>query len=408
MPVLLKLLYGDYKKESRDKREMDAARQAGFEIQVIQITRNHEDSGTVETVQGTDVYHWSYAWDYDRFIWPNFIRVLSYPVRLYQQALVVRRAKAAVISGHDINALFLAWLSTLFMSAKEKAKLVYDAHEFELGRNVKRGFFGTKCIAWLERFLMKRCFFTIAVNDSIADEMARIHKTTRPLVVRSTPNYWKVDPELTALRKNELLKIAGMDSSTFVLMYHGGIMRSRGIETLLEIAARDERLCAVIMGYSTDDEYMETLKNQAKLLGLGRRAVFIPAVEQSRIWEYAGAADAAMILIKGNVQNHIWSLPNKFFENIQSETPIIASAFPEMKRLIDQYGIGLCCNSDDLEDIFACVEKMREDKMFYANCKKNMSFAKKELCWEKEKQPLVEIYRNLFLEIYKDGVGENE
>ena len=90
-------------------------------------------------------------------------------------------------------------------------------------------------------------------------------------------------------------------------------------------------------------------------------------------------------------------LPNKFFENIQSETPVICSNFPAVAPIVEQYGIGLTCNPEDLEDIDRCVEKMRTDRDFSAQCKENLKKAKEDLCWEKEKTILLAAYKTAVL-----------
>lgn len=90
-----------------------------------------------------------------------------------------------------------------------------------------------------------------------------------------------------------------------------------------------------------------------------------------------------------------YSLPNKFFESIQALTPIVASDFPEMRRIIAQYKIGLNCNSDDLNQINSCIERMRVDKEYYRKCKENLEIAKKDFCWENEKKILVNEFSKL-------------
>lgn len=42
-----------------------------------------------------------------------------------------------------------------------------------------------------------------------------------------------------------------------------------------------------------------------------------------------------------------------------------------------------------------CVERMRTDKAFYAQCKENLKIAKCDLCWEKEKEVLKEAYQKV-------------
>ena len=49
----------------------------------------------------------------------------------------------------------------------------------------------------------------------------------------------------------------------------------------------------------------------------------------------------------------------------------------------------------DIEAINSCVERMRIDKQFYAKCRENMKIAKRELCWEKEKEILIKALKEL-------------
>ena len=92
-------------------------------------------------------------------------------------------------------------------------------------------------------------------------------------------------------------------------------------------------------------------------------------------------------------------LPNKFFENIQSLTPVICSDFPEVSRLVKEYEIGLTCDPADIQDINAQIEKMRTDKAFYESCKRNLLKAKEALCWEREKEKLVSAYEQMMGEL---------
>lgn len=79
---------------------------------------------------------------------------------------------------------------------KKKTISIYDSHEFEMGHNTngKRSKFSSYVIQRLEKLLMKKSVFSIMVNDSIADEVQKIHKLeTRPIIVRNIPNYWEIN-----------------------------------------------------------------------------------------------------------------------------------------------------------------------------------------------------------------------
>jgi len=308
-------------------------------------------------------------------------------------AWCARKLEPAVISGHDIEGLAIGWLSTIGVSKKKRPKLVYDSHEFELGRNAQRSKIYLFLLKYSECFLMKRCAFSIMVNDAIADEVQKIHKLKeRPIVVRSTPNYWMVDPQVCHQVRGELLAQMG-DPREMLLMYHGNVMRGRGIDMLLEVTAKNPNVCTVILGSALQEEYLEELKKNAGKLGIGNRVLFCPAVPIEELWKYVGAADVGMILIPAIVKSYLYALPNKFFENIQSETPIICPNYPSYQPIMEQYSIGLSCDPTDLEQINACVERMRTNKEFYAQCKQNLKQAKEDLCWEKEKRILQGAYR---------------
>ena len=102
-----------------------------------------------------------------------------------------------------------------------------------------------------------------------------------------------------------------------------------------------------------------------------------------------------MMAIEPVSKSYYYSLPNKLFESIQSETPVIASDLPEMKRIVEGYRIGLLCSPGDADDFCACLERLLFDDEFYYSCKKNMIPAKNALCWEKEKLVLQKSYLNL-------------
>lgn len=171
-------------------------------------------------------------------------------------------------------------------------------------------------------------------------------------------------------------------------------MPGRGIETFIKLLSKNKDIYGVIMG-SGQQNYVEELKGQADEGGVADRLLFYPAVKQDELWKYAGAADAGMILASATTKNALFSLPNKFFENIQSGTPIICPFYPEMKRIVDEYKVGLTCDPEDIEDINACIERLRTDRELYAEIKGNIKAAQKELSWDREKKKLYDSYRAL-------------
>lgn len=180
---------------------------------------------------------------------------------------------------------------------------------------------------------------------------------------------------------------------TFIILYHGAIVKNRGIEQLINLLGINSKINLVILGECKDKKYLEELKEKINTLGVETRVIFHPSVPNKDLWQYIGAVDLSVMMISSTVKSYYLSLPNKFFESIQSLTPLITSDFPEMKKIIDKYKIGLTCNPNNVNELNSCVEKMRTDRSFYLKCKNNLKIAKEDFCWEKEKRYLINAFK---------------
>ena len=384
--MVLKIYCAKWKNASRDKRELSVCRELGANV-LVMFKGDNSDSFKKDIVDGFDVVRFS-----TRPLGEKLPKIVNKGISFLQCIYYVKKINPDIITGHDLPALFIAWASNIIR--KRKAALVYDSHEFELGRNVQRSWIKGQMIRWCEHFLIKRCAFSIMVNDPIADEVQKEYRLEkRPIVVRNIPNLWTVYKDVCKKRRKELLNQM-KNPQDMVLMYHGGLMKDRGIETLIKIVSANPEICAVVLGNGAA-EYQKELQDLTLEFHVMDRVFFHSAVPLEKLWEYVGAADVGMILAPATCKNHYYSLPNKFFENIQSETPVICPDYPAMSPIVSQYHIGLTCDPTDLESVNQCVEKMRTDKGFYQKCKENLKIAKKELCWENEKQQLMAAYQEI-------------
>ena len=102
-----------------------------------------------------------------------------------------------------------------------------------------------------------------------------------------------------------------------------------------------------------------------------------------------------MILARATCKNHLYSLPNKLFENIQAGTPVVCPNYPAFKSIVEKYKNGLMCDPEDMNSINECVDKLRTDNKLYNELKDNALKAKEELNWEKERNLLISAYSDL-------------
>lgn len=387
--LVLKVCIGAWENESRDKRELAVCEELGCTTAVL-AKGNPGDKGREDSVAGYKVYRYTTRPLSSKL--PNGInRFFS----LFAWARFVRSSiRPDVISGHNLSGLLVGWISNWFRG-KHKAKLVYDSHEFELGLEDNKPVLKNRMVMLLERLMISKSSLVLMVSDSIADEVSRIHRLkTRPTVVRNVPARWDLDYEKAVAVRNDLLSNVTDARESFVVMYHGGILKNRGIEQLISAVALVPNVVLIILG-NGGNEYVRQLKDLCENSGILNRVVFHDAVDLKELPNYVASADIGVSLLLPTAVNHLYALPNKFFENIQCLNPIIVSDFPEMGKIVDEYDIGIKVNPDDSKDIAKAICVLSQDKSLFENCKANLMKAKVDLCWENEKNKLLEAYERI-------------
>jgi len=382
MKKFVKVVPVEFINEARDNREL----QAVHEIDNINIIVVAKGSGNNVIKRSFYEFH-TLTTRPLRCAPVKINRIISF----FLWARYIRNLRADIVSCHDISALAIAYISSFLLY--KKPKLVYDSHEFEFGRNSKRSKFASWCVLLAERFLIKRCAFSIMVNDTIADAVQKLHKLKeRPLVVRNMQNCIEVDGAVVQQHRERYNALFQFEKTDFIVLYHGAIMNGRGIENIIKAIVDTQGIKCIILGFG-EDTYIQNLKRLIAENRLERNVVFHDAVPQEKLWKYVGAVDVGIVMIDNICLSYYYSLPNKFFQNVQAHTPVIGSDFPEIKRMIEKYNIGLVCKTDDPEALHDAIMRLKDDKVLYNTFKENLKKASKELCWENEERILIDAYK---------------
>ena len=180
----------------------------------------------------------------------------------------------------------------------------------------------------------------------------------------------------------------------FIIMYHGAIMSGRGFQVFIEAVERLHDIYGLILGYGESTD-VEALKQRLHSSTARDRLAYHEAVPQKDLWKYIAAADVEMVTVQAINQSYFYSLPNKLLESIQAGTPVIASIFPEIEKTVNRYHVGLTCDPENVDEVCACIEKLKNDPEFRERCRKNAVAAKEELSWETESRKL----RRAFLQL---------
>ncbi|MDQ6750832.1 MAG: glycosyltransferase family 4 protein [Actinomycetota bacterium] len=262
------------------------------------------------------------------------------------------------------------------------ARVVYDSHELFTERtSASRG----GRLAWrvIERRLIGRADAVITVSESIAEELARRYGIHRPVVVRNLPSEVSPGEGLSPLREQ-----LGIDPAASVALYLGGLQPGRGLEPLIRAAALLDGIVLVLMGPGHAG-YVAGLREAAQRAGVQERTVFAPPAPAEEVVAWARGADVGVAPIQDVSLSYYLSLPNKLFDYIAAGLPIVASDFPEIRRVVEEGGLGALCRPDDPADIARAIRWVLADPVRRQGLRDAAGAAAPGLTWEREAEKLL-------------------
>jgi glycosyltransferase involved in cell wall biosynthesis len=302
-------------------------------------------------------------------------------VRLF---LLLIFRKADFFYSNDLDTL----LPNYLISKLKRKPLIYDAHEYFTGVPELVNRPRVQMIwKWIERRTVPHMKHMVTVNQSIAELYADEYGI-EPAVVRNIP------ASSSGQWQRPTRKEMGLPENTKILILQGsGINIQRGAEEAVEAMKYTEGVLLLIVG---GGDVIELLRKMAEQMGLQKKVRFVPKVPMEELRAYTSLADGGLTLDKDTNINYRFSLPNKLFDYIHAGIPVLASDLPEIRKIVDRYGIGLITPDHDPENLAAMMKQLLFDNDLRAGWMHNLPVAAKELCWEAEQHNLAIVIHNAF------------
>lgn len=280
-----------------------------------------------------------------------------------------------VFYANDLDTLLPLYL----LSKLKKKPLVYDSHELFTEVPELKNRFARKVWLSIEKYIFPRLKSVITVNQSIAAIYRKKYKVEIS-VVRNIPSY--VFHEVSYSSSSRGLKL---------ILQGNGINKDRGGEELVRAMLSIENASLDIVG---NGEVIGQMKSLTEELGLKERITFHSSVTPEKLRLFTLTADLGFSLDKPSNDNYKYSLPNKLFDYIHSNTPTIASSVIEVKRIVEQYQIGSLLAEVTPKNIADAITFYQDNPEELNRQKSNCAKAAKELCWEKEKEVFIKVLLN--------------
>ena len=288
---------------------------------------------------------------------------------------------------HDLNTMYAAKL----VKDSVGAKVVYDSHELwvhrnRVGRNV---FFEQFMDRYFEKKLISYADRVITVCESIAVWLKNEYpKSEKAEVIRNLP--YMIDSDSSGIYKKNVKQRLDIPENDLLIMYTGKFTTGRGIEIGLEVISELPNAHMALLGYG-EPNYVEEITSISTSLGISSKVHFCDPIPYTQVPSFITGADFALVFIEPICLSYEYALPNKLFESIQAEIPIIGSSLVEIKRVVEGLDVGLCFNSkSDLVDRLKNVDAKQ-----VAHYAKNIRKHKSNLHWAAEEAKLLNLYLEL-------------
>ena len=279
------------------------------------------------------------------------------------------------------NFLFSNDLDTLLpnylISKIQKKKLFFDSHELfsEIPELVNKKRVKNVWI-YLEKIIIPRLENIITVSDSIKNYYHNLYGISAT-VLRNIPKIEKIS------QKNFEIDTKGRK----VILYQGSVNIGRGIELMIDTMPLLNGYLFIVIG---DGDIIDKLKTKVIKLSLENRVKFLGKKTPQELKNLTPNAVIGMSLEEDLGLNYRYALPNKIFDYIHANVPIIVSDLPEMRSVIKKYAVGELLIERTPKNLAKTITNMTNNSY-----KKEMKAAKEELNWSKEKEKLTSIFSKL-------------
>lgn len=308
-------------------------------------------------------------------------RVLFYAelnVRLFLKLLFSR---ADLFYANDTDTL----LSVAFAARLRRKPFVFDGHELfpDVPELVDKPMV-RKVWQCVERSFIPKSAVRITVNQGVAYEYERRYGVSFG-VVRNLSSI--LDSEVSAHPTSPEFDFH--DSK--VLLYQGAVNKGRCVKELIDAMEYLPDCRLVVVGSGDIKDEMQRYAGGKSYAG---RISFTGRMMPDDLRRLTSQAALGFCIMQNMGLNYYLSLPNRISDYAVAGIPVLASDFPEIRRVVEEYGLGTLVAEDTVanpQGLASVVRATLAQWQSMAGEERSARFAraKAELTWESEKKLLV-------------------
>jgi len=394
------VLWSSFPPDIRVKRQARFLVENGHEVQII--CRGKPNQSTHETIDGIEVHR--------HYITPAVLRFMDWRIRnltlisptWYKKIRqMVSNESYDIIHVHDLPPLRTVLLSTKGLDVP----VVADFHELypealkiwrqneSIAQRVRPGRFLTPSWRYkrLEQGLIEN---GISGLVTVSPEQLEYYREDHDLSGIETGVVRNV-PDLDRLRQ---MPIESLEYDGYVVGYVGNFSPQRALETAIESFANlleSVPDATLLMVGDSNGDYVDDLRQMCADLGIKDNVEFTGWVDFERVPSYMNACDVTLCTWVGNNIDSECTLPNKLFQSMFMETPVVVSDLRAMRNVVKETNCGLVTEQDSVSSLTEALLKLHENPELRREMGENGKRAVEEKYnFDNEINNLINIYKN--------------
>lgn len=259
--------------------------------------------------------------------------------------------------------------------------LIYDSHELYTEIHTLHAEV-VPTLRESEAFLIKEADAVFTVNEFIARELADRYGIEEPGVLYNAttlPTDWQ--PPYDVIRSQ-----LGLQPNDKIVLFHGWFTSGRNLEALVDSFALlppSYHLC--LLGFG---DYGQALSLRAA--PFTERVHLLAAVPQTEVLYWVASADLGVIPYAPIDKNTLYCSPNKLFDFLLCQVPVLAYDSPFLKKTLASQGLGLNAKLDS-PDAFRDGILASFEPQTYRTMKERLSVLGQRYDWVQEGTKLVSV-----------------
>lgn len=385
MMRILMILEGEFPPDIRVENEIETLLKLGFEVHIFCTIKTNRKASESE-VKGNLFIHRAKM---NTFTYKSSIGALKFPFyfNFFRKHLkqLIKKYKFDVIHVHDLPLAKVGYELKCVINAK----MILDLHEnypdyLVAATHTKKLLARVLCsISQWRKYEIRYANladYIITIVEEAGQRLEKLNISKEKIHI--VPNTFNPDNFISVHSGNK-------STNKLVLFYGGGINRNRGLQDVIKAMSKTKRNDSILLIVGKGS-YLNKLKILTSQLNLDDRIKFLGWKNQIELLNILPTTDAALIPHKKSVQTDC-SSPNKLYQYMYYNLPIIASDCKSIRRIIDETKSGFIFET--IHQLTILIDTISENKDILNDYKNGRYFVENKYNWRNTSKPMNDIYK---------------